>query len=252
MGSLLWGELEFDWMKRTEEPVMPPIVVPPVIVLEPTPLFQLAEWMRDGKWLDMRVDVDDVGVLQRVKIVEILVRMEDEQIYVHQEWLDRDDHKHTTTIIIEDAEAIWDCGPTQVSLLDVKPLRSQPEPPQPRRPVEEDELDAVTKHITDAVLAACKLAFGVDPLDPWTWKVSHHRHQCIIVMYETTNLTASAICRKVFDYASPTPFVSARYKMDDDGFRTGCETIIKLLDLRVVPKPRTTRRFPADYKPVIR
>lgn len=227
---------------------------------EPVMLRVLAEFLRDGTWLDMRIDEERVN---RVKIIEISVHKTGESVVVKQNYMKGDNY--CSDRLVFDAERIWSCKPTEVELLDVEPF--EPEPVigiAPHRPSE--TIDEYTQRIVDAVLVACvhlypgiSVATLIEPNSDY--KEIHYRHQCIIAIYEMTDLTQGAICKQVFNYASPTPWVSARYKADSkydsgkqaEGFKHGVRQIAQVAEKYLdTGKLRRQAAFPFDYKQVLR
>lgn len=218
-------------------------------------LRELAEHMRDQRWLDMRYDDE---LLQRVRIVEMIVRVEGEDIVLKQEWVNEDaevkeDYFHRQRIEI-DSEGIWKVMPTAYHVSEVQP-RGIALTPQ-----------AVGDELAQAVLLAVqrslKFVHHFDDKE-WEemyrcrWEISDARHQGIIVVYEMTDLPPDQICRG-FGYKSPQPLMTARWKASisphnqHESFREGIKRLAKLTE-EFVPgqKPRRSVGFPRDYKPVV-
>lgn len=171
-------------------------------VFDTCPLHLLAECMRDGKWLDVRTEE---GVLQRVRIVEIVVRVRGEDVQFQQAYFDGSGQyrKHTFPI---DSDCIWKVVPTNYSLEQVKPHGiTFLKPASPT-----SAPDALPSLIIDTVGSY----FGV-PREDFigevacrNWKRLPERYVSMIVTYEMTDRSPLDIA-KLHGYKSLTPCMSA-------------------------------------------
>lgn len=210
-------------------------------------LRELAEHMRDGHWLDIRHDQE---LIQRVRILQIVVRLETEDIVLRQEWLDEDaadeDYYHRQLITI-DSDGIWKVRPSTVHPSEVKPHGTLPPPP-------EAQSDELQERVASVVLDAAAKHYGIarDALV----QESHYlpaRQVTMLVVYEMTDLSPHDIATRHFEYKSQTPLISARDKIGwaRDAHVTKAN-VVKLsgrVDGMLAPlRARRTKPFPRDYK----
>lgn len=168
---------------------------------DPAPLAQLAEYMRDGKWLNLQTED---GVLVRVRITELRVYTQSEDIVLRQEWLDeREEFQHRQVII--DSESVWKATPIKMSVSEV------PAPVETRVA----DKDAVFGHILNVLIADTGLTTGVITAGGKGDNPPEHvnaRHCGLVLLYEMTDLDPREVCER-FGYKSPQPLVTARQKM---------------------------------------
>lgn len=226
-----------------------------MLTLEPTPIRQLAEWMADGTWLDMRTPM---GRAIRVRVTSLLITPDADELGIEQKWVGEDDRVKDRSFSF-DAEEIWDCQPTAVGLLDVVPLKGRAASPDPAPP-KATALDS--QDVVDAVVAATCVVFDyLKPADLYgpnmEGRFVHHRHQAIIAVYEMTDIPPRQICTRVFTYRSPQPWFTACWKLSgDDGMRQAVKRIGTLADAQLKAQGHTKpcRRqgtLPTNYKPVL-
>jgi len=236
---------------------------------DPVSLRTLAEHLRDGTWLDMEV-CDTSGpssvsivTLERVKIVEVIVRTSGEDLVLSQQWVTESD-KRVDDRLVFDAEAIRRCKSTSVSLLDVRPHRKPVVVVAPHDP----SAQVATAHVC---VAEGALLFGeeFDHLKGHrggrgAWNLVHARHKVIIAIYETTDLSPERICKDVFGYKSAGPFLLAAGKARRDAVFAprGSEEYklteafradVAVLGVRVALRRGVTRRkdIIRDYDPCL-
>lgn len=225
----------------------------------------LGEHLRDGTWLDMEVcAIDYVGkppaaiVLERVKIVKIIVRTLGEDLFLTQQWVNENDRRVEDELTF-DAEAIRRCEPTSVSLLDVRPHKTVVVALPPL--TDEDQLGVARVAIEEGALM---FAQEIDHLASsfggrGTWDLVHSRHKVIVVIYETTDLSPERICNNLFGYRSAGPFllaVSKARRYPSRGQDTATEAFradVAVLGTRVALRRGVTRRrqLPHDYQPCL-
>lgn len=170
---------------------------------DPVPLDQLAAHMRDGKWLSLQTEN---GLLERVRIIEIRVYVQSEDIVLRQEWIDeREEFQHRQLVI--ESESIWKAWPIKMSVNDVKP-------PVQTRAADVDQvfgvilsvLVAETSFTTGDLTAGGTRGKQAQPL-------ADARQSGIVLLYEMTDLEPLDACQR-FGYRSPQPLHTARWKMD--------------------------------------
>lgn len=169
---------------------------------DPAPLAQLAEHMRDGRWLELRTDD---GTLHRVRITEIRVYPKGDDIVLRQEWLtEKDEFRHRE--IVMDSEAIWRATPVKMRVSEVKP------------PVIERVGDPtrVLGEIVNVLIADTNFTTG-ELLNPNSGRMDSRmvdaRHSGVLLLYEMTDLSTVEAAAH-FGYKSQQPFLTARWKMN--------------------------------------
>lgn len=185
-------------------------------VLDPVELHELAEHMRDGTWLDMRVI--EHGTIERARVEAIIVRRDDEEIELLQEHM-LDGVVHQANVRVS-ADAIRWMKPSGFDLVDVEVRRPKP-------PTEVDNT-AVTNAIKDLIVflykdhahwpigsrAALEKAFAT-PGNGHTWTGVRHVFVWLMKNY-TDGIDALDIC-KMAGYRSVMPLQSARWKYSGTG-----------------------------------
>ncbi len=220
-------------------------------IFEPVPLGVLAEYLRDGTWLDLRTED---GLVQRVRITEIIVRVEGEDVRLFQQWFDEDCSFNKRTFTL-DAEAIRKVRPTTCQRVsDVVPWDGDLNRVAPaifNAEFEQELLQCVLKSamfMFSVKLDELRNARNFAP-GPVT-----QRYACVIVLYETSNLEPKAIC-EALGYASVQALVSARCDMCSphpvQERIDAVKRLGKLVDQRMPMRCRTSRAFPDDYSPVL-
>lgn len=264
MTDPVWGDLKFEWMERGESSMAveiaepePETLPPPQRVMEPPSILQIAEWMRDNVWLDIHVATH--GNMERVRILKLTITFEHDYLEVEQRWFNKNERVQTQRYDI-DLEDCWNCRPTTVQFLDVTPFGDEHEAAEPES-LPADFMSMDEQAIVDAVLDGLCLLFNYLDRDELMscgadYRHCHHRHQAIIAIYEMTNLSPMAICRRVFRYRSPTPWTTAEYKTrgDSDHAKGMRGTVVKLdvlVQQRLGRQCRRVKPFPRDYKPVL-
>lgn len=241
----LWGELNMGFF-------------------DPCPLHVLAEAMRDGKWLDMRTED---GVIQRVRIVEIIVRTQGDDVVLRQEWLtgrDRDEFYKQQFAI--DAESIWKIAPTNYRIAAVRPYGS----PDGERPAVKGQpaTERETEIIVDTVVKGGIFLFQIAAKD-WNaatrggkgdWHVINKRHATVLVLFEMTDLDPSECCKRM-GWKSQQPLITAKWKatpqkhrdpQEAKDFQGDVRSLGKLVDDQLAPhKYRRQGFYGRDYTPVL-
>lgn len=169
---------------------------------DPVPLHRLAQFMRDGSWLEMQTED---GKLTRVRITEIRVYVSGEDVVLRQEWLDDEEEFHHREIVVE-SDAIWRAWPIKMPLGKV--------PPPPHVPRSGDPV-TVFGHVLNVLIADTGFTTGEltvvgDGRQPPG--LTDARHSGIVLLYEMTDEspTWAAGC---FGYKSQQPLLTARSKM---------------------------------------
>lgn len=220
----------------------------------PVSLALLAHHMQTGRWLDIRCDNE---LIQRVRIIEIVVRVQGEDIVVRQEWLDeqaeRDEDYYRKHTFVIDSDAIWRVRPSELHPSDVRPYGID----VPREPQDEGLQQRILVTVLNTARGIWKL--GMEELSAVTeWKWIPHRYACMVVLYEVSDLDERQITQ-AFGYKSVQPFVSAR-DMVRRPYSDECRSrqqMARQLGRHVdecfpPPPPRTSRTFPTDYKPLLK
>lgn len=183
-------------------------------VLDPVELHELAEHMRDGTWLDMRVI--EHGTIERARVEAIIVRREDEEIELLQEHM-LDGVVHQANVRVS-ADAIRWMKPSGFELVDVQVK----EPPPPGKV----DTDKVVSTVKDLLV----LLYHDDKITPLTNRkavevmlagsayksvFSHIRHIFVYLIWAYTDgeLDPGQIC-KLAGYKSPMPLQSAKWKFN--------------------------------------
>lgn len=168
---------------------------------DPAPLSKLAEHMRDGRWLHLQTED---GALVRVRITEIRVYTQGEDIVLRQEWLDgAQEFQHRQVVI--DSESIWKATPIKMTVSEVPP-------PLETRVADCVEVFGVILNvlIADTGLTTGQLTAGGRGDNPAPQVEA--RHCGLVLMYEMTNESPQSVCER-FGYGSPTAWHHARAKM---------------------------------------
>lgn len=171
------------------------------LALEPVGLAKLAEALRDGAWLDMRVV--GVGTVERVQIETINVHRERDVIVVEQKWPDGNEVGHTQMAF--DAEDVRWVRETQVALEDVTPvLRSAPASNAAQIV---DEIIRTVAFLTEGVSEADLRSGGKQTGCVRT------RQEAMWLAYEMTDLTPLEIAVGHFGYRSVQPMLTVHHKV---------------------------------------
>lgn len=210
--------------------------------LEPCPLWKLAEYMRDGTWLDVRTDET---LITRVRIVEMIVRVRGEDIVLRQEWFDAEQEWRKQQFVV-DADTIWKVLPTNYKLEVVEPHGVQLPPGE----MTEDQ----ATHILDLIVKAALFMFSLTPEEFSSktavnkWANIDARYACMAVSWELTELGENEITHRC-GYKSPMPLHSARQsifiKPFDDARRDSAQRLARL----VVNQRHHTYRRRAEWWP---
>jgi hypothetical protein len=231
---------------------------------DPCPLQVLARHMLDGRWVDVRTDE---GLICRVRITEIVVRAQGEDIRLRQEWLDGPDDKvrRIRQEIVVDADAIWKVLPTNYHIEQVQPWKTK-KTGGPRSPVPDETAQTIVTQVIETALFLYQTT-KKDLIEEGN--ASPRRYVAMLVIFEMTDISVFDICTKHFGYHSPTPMVSAQYRLRSglEGHRNETfvtpENIRRLADLvdqALEPQAaregrteryRSSRVFPNDYTPVL-
>jgi hypothetical protein len=182
--------------------------------VSPVALPLIAEHLRDGTWLDLRVcHEEDFITLENVKVTEYVIRADEEQVMVVQEWAGEDDAMLRQELAL-DAESIRWMRATSHDPTTATPY--DPMPPEQRR--SEDEWGIVV-----AAMAKNEGCTTDDVRHFWTPDGSnsyvHWRHKTILVAYHVTDMDPVEICKRV-GYASVQPLLSAGWKWSKDDDKT--------------------------------
>lgn len=182
------------------------------MALEPVGLAVLAEALRDGTWLDMRIVEGRAATLERVRVDAIIVRRADEEIELSQESAELNDGEQVvfTSNHRVPAEAIRWARPTAFN--DATEVRAyNPATATGERPDPDLYLAAVA-----VASAQSSVLDGETVLRLAREGDLHWRYWLMLVVKETTDLAPGQITR-LFGYRSPQPLVSARRKYARDG-----------------------------------
>jgi len=228
------------------------------------PLHVLAEYMRDGTWLDV---MTGEGFLQRVRIVQVIVGRRREQIAFRQQWLEG--NQHDTWLckqrIVVDAWSIWQIGPTRFSVDEVQQWGESPRAAEPEKKAPIELGDELSQMVAEGVIQAAVLRYNTtveDLKDIAYQRQTSQRYVAMLVMFEMTDLTPVQITAQ-FGYRSQMPLVCARdrlrwYQRDPSGHQNehvrpqSMRELAKITDKLFRPERyRTSRNFPRDYKPVL-
>lgn len=188
-----------------------------MISLEPVDLIVLAEHLRDGTWLDVRVC--DVGVLERVQVEQILVHRDGDQLRFIQEVVDGDELLIQGYLV--DNDSIMYARPTVFEAADVSPPEAPPHQAR-KTPCFGVGLDAAEFALlvnivhaledvtqlqdSDNMLARLEVREEQNRMAPWV------RHYVLWALYELTNLSQREVCVAV-GYTSIQPWVSTRQEI---------------------------------------
>lgn len=187
-------------------------------VFEACSLTLLAEHLRDKRWVDLRVDAPIARdrLVMRVRIVEIRVLVEREDIIVRQEWLEKDEFYHEVHKF--DGDAIWRAVPTNYHIEQVKPYGrttvAQTGQPAPMSEATKGRIFATTCRLLEKETG---LPFDTIAKATSVYRGCEARHIALIVLYELTDDDPLTLCKR-FGYASQTPFLSARYNLTKAGW----------------------------------
>lgn len=199
-----------------------------MISLEPVDLVVLAEHLRDGTWLDVRVC--DVGVLERVQVAEIVVHREGDQLRFIQEVVDGDEVLIQGYLV--DNDSIMYARPTVFETQDVTP----PEPP-PRIAKQSAKfggnLDPEQFSILVNAVHGLHAVRGLEPHDllrrledEWAMVSAWVKHYLLWTLYELTNLSQQEVCTAL-GYGSPTPWHSTKHEVSwDDEKRKEIKAVV--------------------------
>lgn len=223
-------------------------------VFEPVSLAVLAEHLRDGTWLDLRTED---GLVQRVRVTEIIVSVDHDDVRLFQQWFD-DDYSFNKRSFAIDAEAIRRVQPTACQRVSevvpwVADMRDDTTPVIFNAETEQELLQCVLASalfMFDVKLNELRATREIGPTEVT------QRYACLIVLYEMSNLHPKDICEALgYSKGSVQALISARYDMCganpvqeriDATKRLG-----KLVDQRMPRKCRTSRAFPRDYSPLL-
>lgn len=181
------------------------------LVLEPPDFPELAQHLRDATWLDMRVV--DVGTCERVRINQLNIGRERDEIVVEQQWWDEvigDDEIHVETITRTfDAEDVRWLRETQVEISDVKPMEL----------AEKTVVAASPQHlVAEIIRTVAYLTEGVSEQDLRSGTKQtgciRPRQEAMWLAYAMTDLPPSDICTLHFGYASQQPLLTVNQKLN--------------------------------------
>lgn len=174
----------------------------PTDVLEPPEIGALAEALREGAWLDLRVV--DFGNCHRVRIESINVHRERDVLVIVQKVPEGDSLREATYAI--DAEDIRWMRPTQVALEDVEPIT----PPDAKGL-------AAKRIVAEIVRTIAFLTEGVSEADLVAGGKQtgciRPRQEAMWLAYEMTDLSPLVIATEHFGYASQQPMLTVHQKL---------------------------------------
>jgi hypothetical protein len=222
----------------------------------PVPLWALAAYMRDGTWLDIRTED---GPAYRVRIVEIIVRVQSEDIRFMQEWLEHlDDEGHEVKrvrhYINVDSDTIWKVEPSRYHIDQVEPYGLKITMPK-ALPQDESQMQKV-------LTTVIKTALTLDDLKLEELRQAYDRHTLptrkavMIVAYEMSDLSPPQICQAL-GYKSQMPHQTARQDVSNSRcrnhvwLRAAALRLGTLCDQQLDFRARRTQPFPTDYRPVL-
>lgn len=221
----------------------------------PVPLYVLGAYMRDGTWLDIRTED---GPAYRVRIVEIVVRVQSEDVRFMQEWLEHlDDEgaevKRVRHYINVDSDTIWKVEPSRYHIDEVQPHGFKIE--TPKLPQNEERMHVVLTTVikTALTLNDLKLEELRQAYDRQTLPV---RKAVMIVTYEMSDLSPPQIC-EALGYKSQMPLQTARWDVSNSRarnhvwLRESALRLGKLCDQQLDFQARRSEPFPSDYSPVL-
>lgn len=186
---------------------------PPGEALEPVPLALLAEAIRDEAWID--VVLLEVGIVRRVKPLKLVCHRAGDDVEVVQAWPEGNTVNHTNHTF--DTDLLIKVRPTQVALLDVKPL-VEPEPPAPANSPSSFEGAQIVHEIirtvawVNADVTEDDLRKPLDTKDG-SYRALRPRQKAMWLAFEMTNLSPEAICKEYFGYQSATPLITVSEKV---------------------------------------
>ncbi len=181
--------------------------------LDPPELRALAQFILEQSWLDMRVL--GLGLFERVRIDALVIRRDDDELVVVQQWLCNEGLAEREHVIrVED---VVRCKPTIFTVEDVTPWV--------RAPLLTKGLALGDSHewlvartavcFTEGVTEAEMAAFMADPYgrarDAEGQRRIDTRHLVVLVMYEISTEPDLDICRRA-GWKSVQPMLTARWK----------------------------------------
>lgn len=177
---------------------------------DPPDLGIIATAIRDESWLDMRVC--DMGRLDRVRIEQLRVHRERDELVVSQKWLEDGEDLRNDEYLLDMEDVIW-LRDTRVALENVKPftrptaMHVAPADVNAKKII--DEIVRSQVHLT-AGLTEAQLRGGSKQTAP---TVIWPRQEALFMAYEMTDESPVDICEKHFGYASQQPLLTVWQKL---------------------------------------
>lgn len=214
-----------------------------MISLDPPPLVSVAEHMRDETWLDVKV----VGepVLERVRLVQIIVNRHEDYLVFTQERPGADENGKLETIEVEhkvDAEDVMYLKPTIFELADITPRERERVVTVGGRAFPlGDGFNADENHVLFAAISliANDLRTPVpeilDRVDKDFFSFSTRiRYSLLWLVYEFTECSTLKVCHAL-GYSSITPYLSAKntIQRNEPEFMKPLRKMILALDARL-------------------
>lgn len=222
--------------------------------MDPCPLYVLGRYMQEGTWLDVRTGD---GVIQRVRVLEIVVRVKTEEVRFRQEWLVDEEDFYKQEIVL-DSEDIWRVTETNYHIMEVQPYGLAKRATPVGVNSGETETSAFAQLVVETVVKAAQFLYQInytDLMESNDWVILNRRHACLLVVYEMTDLSPRTICVSHFKYRSQQPLLTARDKVrpgTGTDFEADVRRLGKLCDQQLLPdKHRRSVPYPRDYTPVL-
>lgn len=189
-------------------------------VLDPVDIRQLASWLDDGTWLDLRVV--DTGRIERCRVHELRIRREDEDVEFAREFPSPDGI--VTQNFSVPADDIMYARPSAFEVEDVTAFDSEarrPDPPEVRNLGR--GLDSADQALLTAIVNATAPEFGQSPRELRADLAGSpqlgikgarvdRRHVVLWTLYEMSTLPVADCCWAL-GYKSQMPYTSMRWKL---------------------------------------
>jgi hypothetical protein len=217
-------------------------------------LQELARHMRDGRWLDVRTDE---GPIYRVRIVEMVVRVQSEDIVFRQEYLDGSGKFAVQQFPVE-SDAIWKTMTTKVRIEDVQPYGITVVAPEDGEdggghvvPITDGQQQRLLETVLKGALYLNNLTLGELRHNPERQHLVP-RYVAMLVLYEMSNLAHGQIT-EALGYASITPLLEAMKERsrDKSPLPDGVRRLGDLVDNQLAPVRYRSAKLSPSYKPVL-
>lgn len=216
------------------------------VALEPPSLTTLAEHLRDGTLLDMRVI--DLGTCERVEITELRILREKDIVVAEQRWWiehqGHDELEVRTADLTFDAEDIRWLRETTVDECDVKPVAPLAnDPVVPMTYATEPLIAAIVQTISFIhQVPESVLRFKESPREPYAR--TRARQIAMWLTYEMTPLKPNHIATKDFGFHSVQPMLTiCRLAQGDGKFRRELRQGAAAVESKIGGRPRRPHAF---------